>query len=39
MLWHSEINPLPDYIDIIAPEARLFCRIIDRTSEYELDKP
>jgi hypothetical protein len=37
MLWHSEINPLPDYIDIIAPEARQFCRIIDRTSEYELD--
>jgi hypothetical protein len=39
MLWHSELNPFPDYIDIVAPEAIQFCRIIDRSSEYELDKP
>jgi hypothetical protein len=28
ILWHSDLKDIPDFIDIVAPEARQFCREI-----------
>ena len=33
ILWHTEMQDLPDYIDIIAPEAIQFCRKIESDTE------
>jgi hypothetical protein len=31
MLWHTHLDPMPEYIDLIVPEAIQFCRRIEKS--------
>ncbi len=33
MLWHTYLDPMPDYIDLVVPEATKFCRKIEKNND------